>query len=114
MDTVIPEYTAENLEKVIVEGIQREIDEKGLESVSFDEQQEIYETEDMSLEEIKEAIKEKYLALEEIGEEELDKYGEIVEEHLGDVTVSEATSKQLEALKCILDDLEDLLEELEE
>lgn len=114
MDTVIPEYTAENLEKVIVEGIQREIEEKGLDNVSFEEQHQIYESDNMSIEEVKEAIKEKYLTLEEIGEDELDKYGEIVEEHLGDVTVSEATSKQLEALKCILDDLEDLLDELEE
>lgn len=114
MDTVIPEYTAENLEKTIVEGIQREIDEKGLESVSFDEQQEIYESDEMTIDEVKEAIKEKYLALESMGEEELDKYGEIVEEHLGDITVSEATGKQLEALKCVLNDLEDLLDELEE
>lgn len=115
MDTYIKDYTAENLEKTIVEGIQREIEAKGLENVSFEEQQEIYEDdEEMTIDEIKEAIKEKYIQLDEMGEDEIIKYGEIVEEHLGDVSVSEATNKQFEALKCILDDLEMFIEELEE
>ncbi len=113
VDTYIEEYTAENLEKTIVEGIQREIDKKGLSNVSFEEQQQIYEDDDdMTIDEVKEAIKEGYLKLDEL--DKLEEYGEIVEEHLGDMAVSEATNKQLEALKCILDDLEALIEELEE
>lgn len=114
MDEVIPEYTAENLEKAIVEGIQREIEDKGLENVSFEEQQEIYEEDDRSIDELKEEIKDRYEQIEEMGEDRLDVYDEIIEKHLGESRVSEATNKQIESLRCILNDLDNYLEEIEE
>ncbi|MEG2786441.1 MAG: AAA family ATPase [Romboutsia sp.] len=115
MDTYIEDFTAENLEKTIIDGIQREIDEKGIDNTTFEEQQEIYkDTNEMSIDEVKEAIREMYDTISDMGEKELDKYADIVEEHLGDVTVSEATNKQLLSLQCILDDLEMLIEELED
>ncbi|WP_291567113.1 MULTISPECIES: ATP-binding protein [unclassified Clostridium] len=117
MDTFIPEFTAETLEEVIVDGIKKQNEAEGYESVSFEEQQEIYKTEDedADIEEVKEDIKELYDRFEEMGDGKIEVYAEIVSDHLGeDVRVSEATNKQLEALLCIRDDLESRIEEFEE
>ncbi len=44
------------------------------------------------------------------GNEDLeDKYSEITERHLGDTLVSETTYKNDEALKCVLNDLKELV-----
>ncbi len=114
MDTYIEEYTAENLEKVIVEGIKRQNEAEGNVGVSFEEQQEIYASEEEDIEDVKEDIRELYEKLKEITDDE-NIYWDIVEEHLGaDGSVSEATKKQLEALLCIRDDMEFKIEELED
>jgi hypothetical protein len=113
MDTYIETFTAENLEKTIVEGIQLQNKEEGCEDASFEEQQEIYEEEEITYDEVKEQIKELYSEFSKTEELE-DVYMDIVEEHLGEgVAVSEATSKQLEALVCIRDDLQEKLDEME-
>lgn len=112
MDTYIECFTADNLEKVVVEGIKKQNEEEGCDNVSFEEQQEIYEEEDITYEEAIQQIKDLYLQFSKTEELE-DIYMDIVEEHLGEgVAVSEATVKQLEALVCIRDDLQEKLDEM--
>lgn len=114
MDTYIEEYTAENLEEAIVQGIKRQNEIEGNVGVSFEEQQEIYTEEEENIEDVKNDIKELLEKLEELTDDE-NIYWDIVEEHLGkDGSVSEANKKQLEALLCIRDDMEFKIEELEE
>lgn len=110
MDTYIEEFTAENLKEAIVEGIRKQNKEEGVESVSFEEQQKIYNN-DETFEEVVEEIKELFVKMNDL--DALDQYSEIVEDHLGDTPVSEATKGQLDLLKCIRDELEESLEELE-
>ena len=114
MDTYIEDFTAENLESTIVDGIKKQNKEEGYDSVTFSEQQEIYEDEDITYEEVIQQIKDLYLEFSKTEELE-DVYMDIVEESLGKgIAVSEATSKQLEALICIRDDLQEKLEEIEQ
>lgn len=113
MDTYVETFTAENLEKTIVDGIKLQNKEEGCEDASFEEQQEIYEEEDVTYDEVIEQIKELYQEFSKTEDLE-DVYMDIVEEHLGSgVAVSEATTKQLEALICIRDDLQEKLDEME-
>lgn len=113
MDTFVKEFTAESLTDAIVEGIKRQNEAEGFSGVSFEEQQEIYDDGDEDIDDIKEAIKELYEKLD--GLDRLEEYGDVVSEHLGDeMKVSEATEKQIESLKCIRDDLQEKIEELEE
>ena len=87
MDTYIEEFSAENLEKTVIDGIKKQNDAEGYTGVSFEEQQKIYG--------------------------KVEETFEIVEEHLGkDGRVGEATAKQFEALICIRDDIESRLEEV--
>lgn len=107
MDTYIEDFTAENLTKVIIEGIRKQNEEEGYENVSFEKQQDIYSVKNETFDEVVEQIKTLY---EKCLDSDLEQdYADIVEEHLGEVAVSEATKKQLEPLKCIRDDLKDLL-----
>lgn len=113
MDTYVEEFTAENLTNVIIDGIKKQNEAEGFTGVSFEEQQEIYDDGDEDIDDIKESIKELYEQLDEL--DKLEEYGEVVAEHLGDdMKVSEATEKQIESLKCIRDDLQEKIEELED
>jgi len=112
MDTYIEDFTAENLESTIVEGIKAQNKAEGYDSVTFQEQQEIYEEEEITFEEAIEQIKELYTEFSKTETLE-DVYMDIVAEHLGESAVSEATPKQLEALVCIRDDLQEKLDEME-
>jgi len=113
MDTYIEEFSAENLESAIVEGIKKQNKAEGYENVTFEEQQGIYEKEDITLDEVKGEIKELFDKFDE--KDLLNDYGQIVGTHLGeDKTVSEATEKQMEALLSIRDDLEAKLEEIDD
>lgn len=110
MDTYIEEFTADNLKKAIVDGIKKQNKLDGVESASFDEQQLIYKGEE-SFEDVVDEIKELFIRMQEL--DALDTYLEIVENHLGDIPVSEATKNQIDLLKCIRDDLEEAVEDLE-
>lgn len=109
---MIEEFTAENLEKAIVEGIKKQLEIEGAEGVSFTEQQEIYKGDEYSHEELKQMIGDLYMKMEEL--DCLDSYQEIVEEFLGSTPVSESSKKQIEPLVCIKEALEEKLAELEQ
>lgn len=103
IDTVIPEYTAENLEEVLIRAIEEQAKRDGTELVSHDEFQEMNST-DLDYDEVMEQIKEQYMRLKE--EDKLESYQDVVDEYLGkDAIVSEATEKQLDLLGLILHSL---------
>lgn len=112
MDTYLKEFSAENLERIIVEGIKKQNKAEGYDSASFEDQQKIYGKVEETLDDIKAELKELYEKMDEL--DMIDDYLEIVAEHLGeDGRVSEATQKQLEALICIRDDVQDKLDNIE-
>ena len=110
----IEDFTAENLEKVIIAGLIKEKEMSGQEDdINYKTQREIYEGEEPTHEELKESIGELFARFEEF--DKLEEYADIVAEHLGeDITVSESTKKQIQPLMRIKQDLEELLEELED
>lgn len=111
MDTYVKEFSADNLETAIVEGIKKQNKAEGFDNVSFEEQQKVYGKNEDTLESVIAEIKEMYERMEEL--DFVDDYLDIVAQHLGeDGRVSEATAKQLEALVCIRDDIESKLEEV--
>jgi hypothetical protein len=108
----IEEFTAENFEKAIVDGIKKQLEIEGEEGVTFEEQQEIYSGEDITHPELLEQIKDLYLRMKEL--EVLDDYEEIVREYLGDdIKVSETSAKQIEPLICVREALQEIIEEIE-
>jgi len=106
----IPEFSAENLEKAIVEGIKKQIEIEGGEDVAFEEQQQIYEGDESTYETLVEDIKQAYLEMKEL--DALEIYDEIVSKHLKGKLVSEASKDQLQPLICIKDSLVEEIEEL--
>lgn len=111
MDTYIEEFSAENLEHTVVEGIKKQNKAEGFVGVSFEEQQKIYGKVEDTFEGVVEQLKEMFEKMDEL--DLVDEYLTIVEEHLGkDCRVGEATAKQLESLICIRDDVEARLEEV--
>ena len=112
MDTYVEEFSAEKLEEAIVEGIKKQNKAEGFDNVSFEEQQKIYGKSEDTFDSVIAEIKELYEKMDET--DALDEYDEIVVNHLGeDGKVSEASPKQLEALICIRDDLQEKIDELE-
>lgn len=114
MDTFIEDFTAENLINTVIEGIKKQNEAEGCEGgVTFKEQQNIYEEEDITFEELVEEIKDYYEQINGSGNEKLeDFFFDTVEKYLGEgVPVSEATEKQKDSLICIRDTLKDELAE---
>lgn len=115
--TYVPKYietfTAENLEKAIVDGINKQLELDNSKSVSYEEQQEIYEGDNYTYDEMLEMIKDLYMKCDELGLQ--NEYADIVTKHLGDgVLVSQATKNQMISLACIKNDLEDIVSNTEE
>ena len=113
-DSVIEDFTAENLEQAIIAGLIKEKEMSGQkDDVDYKAQREIYEGEEPTHEELKESIGELFAQFEEL--DKLEEYADIVTEHLGeDVAVSETTKNQLQLVMRIKQDLEELLEKLED
>lgn len=106
MDTVIPEYTAENLEKVIIEAIKRQEEIDGVKAVTYEEQNETKTTE-LDYEELMNGIKQEFTRLKEAGKSE--QYLEVIEDELGkDVLVSEVPKSKVQSLDIILFQLKEI------
>lgn len=104
--TVINPYSAENLEKAIIEAIEAEERESGIPAVSYDEQKAMNTSENISYEELMDKISTCGQKLAAAGY--LDAVTEIVENVLGaGQKVSACTKKQMDAMTIIYDDLKD-------
>ncbi|MNF88131.1 hypothetical protein D3C84_706170 [compost metagenome] len=99
MDTYLEEFTAENLEKVIAEGIERQEKAEGIKAVSY-------------FDSLVEQINELGSKVAEEDEDKLPDVIEIIEKNLGKgKKVSEAKKSQVDVLSIIFDELKDLLAE---
>jgi hypothetical protein len=109
----IEEFTAENFEQAIVNGINEQLVFEGENGVSFEEQQEIYSGEDIDHPTLLEQIKELYIEMKDL--DILTEYEEIIEEYLGGgIKVSETSTKQIEPLICIREALQEAIDETKE
>ncbi|ATO28943.1 hypothetical protein RA13_13795 [Bacillus atrophaeus] len=110
IDTYLPEFTAENLEKAIVEAVERQEQAEGIVAVTYEEQKQNNASEELDFNSLMDQIKEIGMKLNEEGR--LEEVNEITEKHLGKgVKVTECSRKQVGVMSVILDDLKDLLAE---
>jgi hypothetical protein len=111
IDTHIDNFTAENLESVIIEAIKRQEEAEGIQAVTFQEQKTIFESKPINYDALMEKIGEAGEKL--IDANKSDILVEIIEKHLGKgKKVSECTKMQIEVMSVIYDDLCDKVEEL--
>lgn len=107
----IAEFTAENLEKAIIEGIEKEEQLKGIKAVSYAEQKEQNTSVVADYDETMNALQEIGMRFAETDNMEI--LTTIVEDVLGaGKKVTECTKKQIDAMCIILDDLKDKAAEL--
>lgn len=110
IDTYLPEFTAENLEKAIIEAVERQEQAEGIVAVTYEEQKQNNASEELDFNSLMDQIKEIGMKLNEEGR--LEEVNEITEKHLGKgVKVTECSRKQVGVMSVILDDLKDLLAE---
>lgn len=111
MPKVIKHFTAENMIEAIKYAVQKEAEEKGNKTVTFEEKVKSEHQDKIPFDEMMEEIGQIGVTLNEIGR--LDKVTEVVENVLGvGKKVSECTERQYDAVGVILDNLRDLKEEL--
>ena len=109
--TYIKEFTAENLEKAIVEGIEKEEQINGIKTVTYAEQKAQNTAEVVDFDATMEALQEIGMRFAESNN--MDILTEIVENTLGvGKKVTECTKKQIDAMCIILDDLKEKAREL--
>ncbi|UXM89304.1 ATP-binding protein [Bacillus subtilis] len=110
IDTYLPEFTAENLEKAIIEAVERQEQAEGIVAVTYEEQKQNNASEELDFNSLMDQIKEIGMKLNDEGR--LEEVNEITEKHLGKgVKVTECSRKQVGVMSVILDDLKDLLAE---
>jgi hypothetical protein len=110
IDTYLPEFTAENLEKVIATAIERQEEAEGIKAVSYTEQNERFKSDALNYDDLMEQIKEVGSQLAE--EDKLEDLQDVVEKHLGvGKKVTECKKSQVQIMALILDDLKELLSE---
>lgn len=101
MDTYLEEFTAEGLERIIAEGIEKEEKVSGIKAVSFEEQQESITSDELDYDALQKEINEVGMQIAQAGY--LDELVEIVEKRLGrGVKVTDAKKTEVEALAVIL------------
>lgn len=111
VEKYIEEFSADNLEKEIVKGIKKQLKEEGIEAATYEEQQEIYQGEEVSHTDVLAQIKSLCLKCKEL--EILGFYEEVSAKHLGEgVKVSETSQKQIEPLICIREELQAKINEM--
>lgn len=111
MVTWIDEFTIENLEKAIADGIAKQAEVEGVETVSYEEKKAMEETKKLSYEDLMDELQVYGGKLMGAGQEAL--VTEIVENTLGvGKKVTECTKKQVESIAIILDDLKSACEDL--
>ena len=110
-DSVIEDFTADNLIKAYYDAIDRQEKVEGTKAVTRQERDSMFETQKRPFNEVMDE-------LQEVGQKVVEKYGskekltEVVESVLGKgALVSNATPKQQEAVEVILSNLKDLLDE---
>lgn len=111
IDTYIEEFTAENLEKAIIEAIKRQAEVEGIKTVSFTQQQK-ERTVDKNYDELLAEFKKLGSVIASAGH--TSKVSEVLEEHLWEgATSKHITEKHLEPLFLIVNDLQIIVKDLD-
>lgn len=111
MVTSIDEFTIDNLEKAIADGIKKQEEVEGVQSVDYEQYKEQNTAEEFSFEDLMAEVQE--LGQRFFDAEKFELVGEIVEKTLGPgKKVTECTKKQVESVAIIRDELKDLCDEL--
>lgn len=111
MVTWIEEFTIENLENAIIDGIKKQAEVEGVATVDYEVQKAQNESKKLSYEDLMEELQVYGMKLAEANQEEL--ITEIVENTLGvGKKVTECTKKQVESIAIVLDDMKAACEEL--
>jgi hypothetical protein len=109
VEKIMEEFTAENLENIIVEGIKKQLEIEGIEGVSFSEQQEIYKSDEVEYADLIKEISQLYTKI--IGLDAFTEYKKIVDKYLGNgIVVSKTSETQIEPLMCVRDTLVELVD----
>lgn len=109
----IEEFTAENLEAAIIEGIEKESKVQGFNLVSEDEKRDVYQESKLDYDTLMSEIRE--VGGQLVQADKLDEMNNIAEKQLGTgKKVSECKKGQEEVMSVILDEMKELLEESEE
>lgn len=109
IDTYIPEFTAESLDKAISDAIERQEDAEGIKAVSYTEQVSTMTSVELDFEKLQADTTELLNELASSGEHDVNELLELVAKHLGkDNKVSEAKPRQVEALSILFDELTDV------
>lgn len=104
---VIPEFTAENVEKALTEAIRLDAEKQGHKTVSFEERSELMETVNINIDDAKEEAQTICGELAEAGF--VAEAVELMNKHLGQGNkISEVLPRQAEALSVLLDDLREM------
>ena len=110
IDTYLEEFTAENLERVISEAVERQEEAEGIKAVTFEEQKELYKSEELNYDEMMAEIKS--LGKQLFEDDRGDELQEVTEKHLGvGKKVTECKKGQVQVMSLILDDLRELINE---
>lgn len=108
--TYLEEFTAENLKAVIEDAIQKEEEETGIKSVSYDQQKENNSSIELNYDTIMKGIKSAGSKLNK--QDRLPELDAVVLKYLGaGKKVTECTKIQVQVMSIILEELEELLEE---
>ena len=111
MVTWIPEFTIENLENALIDGINKQAEIEGVASVDYEVQKAQNESKTLSYDELMEEAA--LYSNKMIEANEFERAVEIVEHILGaGKKLGECTKKQVESIAMIVDDLKDACEEL--
>ena len=107
MPSYIEEFSFENIDKALMEAVEKQASVDGVKTVSFQEYKEEQTVERLSFEEVKTTIGKYATKLDELGR--FDEFEEIVSNNLGvGKKVSTATKKSIDQLEIILSELESL------
>ncbi|MEX0598218.1 MAG: hypothetical protein WD512_17145, partial [Candidatus Paceibacterota bacterium] len=108
IDPFIPEFSAENLKKAVMEAIKRQEEADGVKAVSYEEQQETFQSTEHNFDEVLAEVNELGGTLANSGH--LEELLDLVKKHLGDKKVAEAKPSDIDFLYLLLLDLKDMVE----
>lgn len=110
IDPYLPEFTAQALEAAVVKAIERQEEAEGIKAVSFQESQEVFNTEKLDFEVIKTELNE--IANKLVPAGFMDEVMDMMEKHLGkDKKVSETKPSDVEFLSLLLIDMKEFAED---
>lgn len=106
----IEEFTAENLEKAVIEAIKKQEEVDGMDAVTHEEQKDLLTSDELIYEDLMEEIKS--VGNELASNDKLEELNDLIEKHLGQETkITECKKGQEQVMSVVLDEMKEMLEE---